>query len=226
MAAYALVRRASIAQHRGDHDAVVTFARAAAEHPAATSRIRVHAGRREAQGHAMLHDRQSCRLALAKTLDHRCDDIDTTERPWGPRIENGTPQLVKASCLIDLGAYREAADLFAVELPRLSSTADVNSRTRYAVRQATAQAGIGDMDGACRTIAEALPTIKRLDSASVRGELRRFLTAAYSQRTAMRHSSLLDSAANASDWSTRARTGRRSGNYHQENLESTVFVDK
>lgn len=199
MAAYALVRRASIAQHRGDHDAVVTFARAAAEHPAATSRIRIHAARREAQGHAMLHDRQSCRLALEAAHGHRDDDTGTREQPWGPRIENGTPQVVKASCLIDLAAYREAADLFAAELPRLPSAADANSRTRYAVRQATAQAGIGDMDGACRTIAEALPTIQRLDSASVRGELRRFLTAAYGQRAATRHSSLLNAAANAAD---------------------------
>src|SRR5271155_3669083 len=53
IAAYALVRRAMISQHRGDPRASIEFARCAAAHRAATPRIRAHAARREAQGHAL-----------------------------------------------------------------------------------------------------------------------------------------------------------------------------
>ncbi|WUH89604.1 helix-turn-helix domain-containing protein [Streptomyces sp. NBC_00433] len=180
MAAYALVRRASIAQHRGDRSAVVDHARRAADHPAATPRILVHAARREAQGHAVLGDYDSYRRALDRMQTHRAEAAASPSGlRWGPRIENGTPRVIEASCLVDLGRFSHAAGIFAAELRRAPvATADANSRARFAVRYATAQAGMGDQEGACRTIAEALPVIKSADSATIRAELRRFLGAA------------------------------------------------
>jgi hypothetical protein len=178
MAAYALVRRASLAQQRGDRKAVVAFARRASDHPAATPLIRAHAARREAQGHAALGDEDSCRRAIERAQSQHADGFaqDTAVPSWGPRIENGTPRIVEASCLVDLGRFDQASDIFAVELQRAPvMTADANSRVRFAVRHATARAGIDDMDGACGIIADVLPTITRIDSATVRAELRRFL---------------------------------------------------
>ena len=194
MAAYSLVRRAFIAQHRGDRHAVVAFALRASNHPAATTRIRAHAARREAQGHAALGDQDSCQQALERAQIHRAEGTgDTTASQWGPRIENGSPNIIEASCLVDLGRFSQAADIFAVELQRApAATADVNSRTRFTVRHATAQAGIGDMDGACNSIVEAMVTIERVDSATVRAELRRFLGEAGSKSRTGRHHEVLD----------------------------------
>lgn len=199
MAAYALVRRAFITQHRGDQHAVVAFARQAAEHPAATARIRAHAARREAQGHAALGDQEACRRALDRAQAHRAEDTGDPAREWGPRIENGTPGLVEASCLIDLGWFGQAAEIFDVEVERAPATvADANSRTRFAIRQATAHAGAGDIDGACVIISELLPAIQRLDSATIRAELGRFLCEARRQESVGgRNCHLLDAAATA-----------------------------
>ena len=195
MAAYALVRRASIAQYRGDRQAVVVFARRASEHPAATPRIRVHAARREAQGHATLGDQDSCWRAIDQAGTHAHGAEDTTSPQWGPRIENGTPRVIEASCLVDLGRFGPAADIFAAELQHAPvAAADANSRTRFAVRHATAQAGIGDMDGACGILAEVLPTIERVDSATIRAELRRFLDEARRHRSISRHREVLNAA--------------------------------
>ena len=196
MAAYALVRRASIAQHRGDRSAVVAFARRASDHPAATPLIRAHAARREAQGHAALGDQDSCRRAIERAhSDHAGDTGDSITPRWGPRIENGTPQIIQASCLVDLGRFAQASGIFGVELHHPPvATADANSRTRFAIRHATAQAGIGDMDGACGIIAEALPTIERVDSATIRAELRRFLGEARRQSSIGRHHEVLGAA--------------------------------
>ncbi len=194
MAAYSLVRRAFIAQHRGDREAVVAFARRASDHPAATPRIRVHAARREAQGHAALGDHDSCQLALERAQTHRAEgEGDTAAARWGPCIENGTSRIIEASCLVDLGRFGQAADVFAAELQHApAATADANTRTRFAVRHATAQAGIGGMDGACDTIAETLPTIARVDSATIRAELRRFLGEARRRPSTARHHEVLD----------------------------------
>lgn len=190
MAAYALVRRAHIAQLRGDRQAVRDLARRAAEHPAATARIRVHAARREAQGHAVLGDRDACRRALERSQAYRNADVASPVATgsglrWGPRIENGTPRVIEASCLVDLGVFALAADIFAADLERAPvATADSNSRTRFAVRHATAHAGLGDVAGACTVITPALPTIESVDSATIRAELRRFLGKVHRQRSA------------------------------------------
>ncbi|MFI0938596.1 helix-turn-helix domain-containing protein [Streptomyces sp. NPDC021020] len=194
MAAYALVRRASIAQHRGDRSGVVDYARRAAGHPAATPRILVHAARREAQGHAVLGDYDLYRRALDRVRVHRAETAAGPEGPrWGPSIENGTPRVIEASCLVDLRRFGQAAGIFAVELQRAPATsADANSRARFAVRYATAQAGTGDHEGACRTVAEALPVIESVDSATVRAELRRFLGAADRTPAASRQHGVLN----------------------------------
>lgn len=180
MAAYALVRRALIAQHRGDRSAVVAFARCAAGHPAATPRIRLHAARREAHGHAALGDYESCQRALEHVQAHRTQDAQSpAELQWGPRIENGTTRIIEASCLIDLRKFSQAADIFSAELHRAPLiTADINSRARFTVRQATAQVALGDLASAFNILVETLPSIHSFDSATIRAELRRFLSEA------------------------------------------------
>lgn len=205
MAVYALVRRASIAEHRGDPTAAIRLAGQAAAHPAATPLIRAHAARREAQGHASLGEYEACREALERSRDHASRDGRDGTR-WGPRIENGNPLLIEASCMIGLGRFEQAADLFATELERHPALpADDNSRTRFTLRQATAMAGTDQLDQACHLVETLLPTIRTLDSATIRTDLARFVAQSRVRRvTAGQRAVVLTAAA-------LARGGERRG---------------
>ncbi|MFJ2704984.1 helix-turn-helix domain-containing protein [Streptomyces sp. NPDC087428] len=194
VAAYALVRKAFIAQHRGDTDAAIGFADRAAGHPAATPVIRAHAARRAAQGHARRGDAVACREALERFSSHAAEVIGHRTPHWGPRVENGNPRLVEASCMLSLRRFELAADLFAAE-HRPAAPADSNSQARFAVRQATALAGAGRLDGACQIVEATLPVIKRIDSATVRAELGRFVEQARTRRASTGQLALIEASA-------------------------------
>ncbi|MFF3127074.1 helix-turn-helix domain-containing protein [Streptomyces sp. NPDC057908] len=196
VAAYALVRKAFIAQHRGDACAAIAFAEQAAGHPAANPVIRAHAARRAAQGHARRGDEGACREALEQFKGHAAEVIGDQAPHWGPRIENGNPRLIEASCMLSLRRFESAADLFAAEHRRRSAIpADSNSQARFAVRQATALAGVGRLDDACQIVEATLPMIKRIDSATVRVELGRFVEQARPQRAGPGQLALIDASA-------------------------------
>ncbi|MFF2650165.1 helix-turn-helix domain-containing protein [Streptomyces sp. NPDC058045] len=183
VAAYALVRKAFIAQHRGDTDAAIGFADRAAGHPAATPVIRAHAARRAAQGYARRGDAGACREALERFRSHTAEVVGDRTLHWGPRVENGNPRLIEATCLLSLRRFELAADLFAAERRRRPTVpADSNSQARFAVRQATALAGVGRLDDACQIVEATLPVIKRIDSATVRAELGQFVEQARPRR--------------------------------------------
>ncbi|MFE3149969.1 helix-turn-helix domain-containing protein [Streptomyces sp. NPDC059218] len=196
VAAYALVRKAFIAQHRGDTDAAIGFADQAARHPAANPVIRAHAARRSAQGHARRGDAEACREALQRFRSHAAEVNGDRTAHWGPRIENGNPRLIEASCMLSLRQFEPAADLFAAERRRLPAVpADSNSQARFAVRQATALAGVGRLDDACQTVEATMPVIKRIDSATVRAELRRFVEQARTRRASPGQLALITASA-------------------------------
>ncbi|CAL9286112.1 helix-turn-helix domain-containing protein [Streptomyces sp. SudanB182_2057] len=196
VAAYALVRKAFIAQHRGDTSAAIGFADQAARHPAANPVIRAHAARRAAQGHALRGDAGACREALERFRSHAAAVIGDQTPHWGPRIENGNPRLIEASCMLSLRRFEPAADLFAAERRRRPSVpADSNSQARFAVRQATALAGTGRLDDACQVVEATLPLIQRIDSATVRAELGRFVEQARTRRASPGQLALIDASA-------------------------------
>lgn len=202
VAAYALVRKAFIAQHRGDTDAAIGFADQAAGHPAANPVIRAHAARRAAQGHARRGDAGACQEALERFRSHAAEVIGDRTRHWGPRIENGNPRLIEASCMLSLRRFEPAAALFTAELRhRPAVPADSNSQARFAVRQATALAGVGHLDDACQIVEATLPVIKRIDSATVRAELGQFVEQARTRIARPGQLALIDaSAALAIGW--------------------------
>ncbi|MEU3842573.1 helix-turn-helix transcriptional regulator [Streptomyces sp. NPDC028635] len=196
VAAYALVRKAFIAQHRGDTRAAIAFADQAARHPAANAVIRAHAARRAAQGHARRGDAVACREALQRFESHAAEAVGDRTPHWGPRIENGNPRLIEASCMLSLCRFELAADLFAAEHRRRPAVpADSNSRARFAVRQATALAGAGRLDDACQIVDATLPVIERINSATVRAELGRFVEQARTRRAGPGQLALIDASA-------------------------------
>jgi transcriptional regulator with XRE-family HTH domain len=194
VAAYALVRKAFIAQHRGDTDAAIGFADQAARHPAANPVIRAHAARRVAQGHARRGDAGACREALERFRSHAAEVVGDRAPHWGPRIENGNPRLIEASCMLSLRRFELSAHLFAAE-HRSAVPADSNSQARFAVRQATALAGADRLDDACQIVEATLPVIKRIDSATVRAELGHFVEQARATRASPGQLGLIDTSA-------------------------------
>ncbi|NEC43287.1 helix-turn-helix domain-containing protein [Streptomyces sp. SID8016] len=174
VAAYALVRKAHIAQYRGDTGAALGWAAQAERHPAATSAIRAHAARRAAQSHARRGDPGACRDALERFGGHAAEISEGRPPHWGPRIGDGGPRLLAASCMLGLRRFGPAADLFADAYGPVTA-ADSNSRARFAVRRATALAGAGRLDDACHLVSATLPVIRLIDSATVRADLARFV---------------------------------------------------
>jgi transcriptional regulator with XRE-family HTH domain len=211
MAAYALVRTASIAEHRGDTATAIKLAGQAAAHPAATSLIRAHAARREAQGHASIGDYGACHEALERSRGHaHQDNRNRNGVRWGPHIENANPRLIEASCMISLRRFEQAADLFAMELERHPPLPhDSNSRTRFTIRQATAMVGIDHLDQACHVIEALLLTIRNLDSATIRAELGRFVYQARTRQATPGQRNLVETAAAAAHGQRPAWTVRR-----------------
>lgn len=201
VAVYALVRKACIAQHRGDLDAAIRFAGQAAGHPAATAAIRAHAARREAQGHALRGDAEACDAAMERCGSHAAEAVACPATPrWGPRIENWNPRLVVASCMLSLRRFETAADLFTAEFRRRPAVPrDNNSQARFAVRRATAMAGVDRLDDACHVIEEVLPVIEQLDSATVRAEVGRFVEQARISRATPGQRALIDASAAVAD---------------------------
>lgn len=82
---------------------------------------------------------------------------------------------VEASCLVDLGLHRRAAELFAADPAPALPVSVKRTRTRFAVRETLALAGAGDLDRACELIAGLLPDLGQVDSATVRTDLRRLV---------------------------------------------------
>ncbi|MER6629855.1 hypothetical protein ABT301_16695 [Streptomyces sp. NPDC000987] len=90
----------------------------------------------------------------------------------------------------------QAAHLFAVERRRPPAVpADSNSRARFAVRQATALAGVGRLDDACQIVEATLPDIKRIDSATVRADPGRFVEQARIRNAGPGQLALIDASA-------------------------------
>jgi transcriptional regulator with XRE-family HTH domain len=200
IAAYALVRRAMITQHRGDPRAAIEFARCAAAHRAAAPRIRAHAARHEAQGHALLGDTHRCLASLDRCADLLEEPGDTAIPAWGPQASERTFGLIRASCLVTLRQFAAAVELFNADLDIFSAQAVTvagteNARTRFQTRQAAAYIGLGHGDIACGLLIPLLPVAGRLDSATIRTELRHLLNEAKHHQFSASENDVLANAA-------------------------------
>ncbi|MEU3765874.1 helix-turn-helix transcriptional regulator [Amycolatopsis keratiniphila] len=176
LASYALVRQALIAMYQGDGATTVSLAQRAQAEKNLPARVLGLAAQREAQGHALLGDRDACLRALdrARTLL-----LDPNGAPEGPVI--GTSRVVDPVavatgwCLYDLGQPSEAAKVLDRELARIPASA-VRARVRFSVRLCLAYAASGELEQACRLARPLFGQIAQLGSATVRTDLRRLAT--------------------------------------------------
>ena len=178
VASYGWERRALTTLYRGDGPGTVALARRGVRVSTASPRVLGLALRREAQGHALAGDRAACQEAL-----RRAAKLMATAPPpfpggvsWGPNTIADDSALVEASCLVDLGLHREAAALFTDDPAAGVPARALRTRVRFASRGAMALAGAGEIGPACGLLSGLLADAARVDSATIRADLRRTVT--------------------------------------------------
>ncbi|MGW7521268.1 helix-turn-helix domain-containing protein [Streptomyces sp. NPDC054796] len=171
-AAYALVRRALVTLYRDDPVQTVVLAQQAQDHDL-PPRIRGLAAQREAQGHALAGDYDSCMRCL-----DRARVLLTREPEHGGAPVIGTTNLsdpvamITGWCLHDLGFPQRAAAIIDREIAQVPAHA-LRSRARYGMRGALAHAAAGEIDHACSLVAQLLKATDTVGSATITADLRR-----------------------------------------------------
>ncbi|MGP4019269.1 helix-turn-helix domain-containing protein [Saccharopolyspora sp. 5N708] len=175
LGAYSLVRRALVTMYLDDAQQTIELARQA-QNARPSARIHGLAAQREAQGHALAGDYDSC----MRSLDRARKLLSTVELDGEPVI--GTANLpdpvamVTGWCLHDLGRPRDAAAILDREIRRVPTGA-LRSQARYGVRRALAHAEAGDVDHACALLEQVLGAVDSVDSATITTDLRRLARA-------------------------------------------------
>jgi len=172
--AYVWVRKAGVLLYRDDAASVVALARRAQRQPRISSRIRGLAARREAQGHALVGDRDACVRALDTAADLlAAEPAGTTTAPaLGSTSAPDQHALVTGWCLYDLGQPARSADVLDAAVATIPPAAK-RAAARFGVRRALSYAAAGEVDHACALAGDVLDTASRVDSATVRVDLRR-----------------------------------------------------
>ncbi|MEU2452106.1 helix-turn-helix transcriptional regulator [Streptomyces sp. NPDC012765] len=176
LAGYALVRRALVTLYRDDAEQTIALARRAQD-VGLPHRIRGLAAQREAQGHALAGDRDSCMRALDRARALLDDHEDGSGEPVIGTMHLPDPVgMVTGWCLVDLGRPREAAEQLDRQLASIGPDA-VRTQVRYGVRRALAYASDGEIDHACALTTPLLDGVAAVRSATVTTDLRRLARA-------------------------------------------------
>lgn len=169
---YTLVREAGLALYRQDAKSTVDLARQAQQLGRPTARVLGLAARREAQGHALAGDGDAYARAMDRAVELLGQSTsDTTRYPvLGPTAPDPAG-LAQGWALCDLGRAAEAAAILDLEFARLPETSR-RTRARFGTRRALAYALAGEIDQSCLVVAETVDDAARVDSATVRTDLR------------------------------------------------------
>ncbi|KIF73515.1 hypothetical protein QR77_05120 [Streptomyces sp. 150FB] len=172
LASYALVRRGLVAYYRGDAAGTVALVQGVRSRRL-PHRVLGLAAQREAQGHALAGDQDTC----MRELD-RARALLSREAPDGAGPVLGTSHLTDPVamttgwCLLDLGRPRQAAKVLDREIELIPPTA-MRTRARYGARQALAHALAGEIEHACELTRGMLSAAHTVDSATIALDLRR-----------------------------------------------------
>jgi hypothetical protein len=172
MAAYGLVRRGLLAMYRGDAEGTIEpawRARVTTRSP----RVAGLAAQRQAQGHALGGDYDSCRRALDAAEGLLAEPVPPRVGPTLGTVNVTDPAAMALGwCLVDLGRPAAAIPVLRRELARIPASAH-RSKARYGTRLAVALAESGEPEEACAVARPALDAFERTRSATTRGDLRR-----------------------------------------------------
>lgn len=171
MAAYALVRRGLIAMYRHDAVQTVQLAREARQRTG-DPRIRGLAYQREAQGLAIAGGYNGCLRALDQAGELLTAAPQERARPvLGSTNVSDPIAMATGWCLFDLGDTARAADVLRRECARIPDTAH-RARARFGARLALSLAASGEPEEAVAVADSVLDLCTRVDSATVRVDLR------------------------------------------------------
>lgn len=169
LARYALVRRAEIDLYRSDAAGVIEHS-VRAQHDGGRDRVTGLALEREAQGHALAHDRSRSERAADRAQEVLA--AAGTAAGLGPLSAPNRHALVAGWCLCDLGRPEAAAELLDREVPLVPESAR-REVARFGARRALAHALAGDPGTAATLALQLLPVATQVDSATVRVDLHR-----------------------------------------------------
>jgi hypothetical protein len=168
---YVAARRALVMLYRREAAQVIALTERVA--PDASPRVRWLTALRQAQGHALAGDHASCLRALdrAEALSEEAGTCDE-QAVLGPATPIDRIAAVRGWCLYDLGRPAEA--VAALEPAVAAMPRHTREYPRFGARLALAYAAAGDLATACRLMADLLETVVRVDSATIRTDLRTF----------------------------------------------------
>ncbi|MFG1641290.1 helix-turn-helix domain-containing protein [Amycolatopsis sp. NPDC049252] len=189
LASYALVRRAEIAMYHQDPFSTIDLAQRAQADRRAGSRVLGLAARCEAQGHALIGDLDAYRRSIGRAtalLAERDSATDAAPVLGSASVSNEVA-LVEGWSLYDLGRPAEAAERLDRHVPEIARGA-LRARARFGSRRVLAHAGNGEIDHACELAREVIEDAARVDSATIRIDLRELakLTARWHTHAAVR----------------------------------------
>ncbi|MBN1171502.1 MAG: helix-turn-helix domain-containing protein [Micromonosporaceae bacterium] len=173
LSAYRHVRLAEVALYRNESRTMIELAKLA-QAEQSTPRVHGLAALREAQGHAIDGNYDECHSALdraASFMDQSCAPDPALPTLGTSTVVNPIPT-VRAWCMHDLGHPREAVDILTPEFGRIPPRAQ-RARARYGVRLALACASMHEIERSCALLEPLLETLPRLDSATIRTDLRK-----------------------------------------------------
>jgi tetratricopeptide (TPR) repeat protein len=156
------------------HDALrtVELAQRAQQDTTASPRILGLAARCEAQGHALAGDVRGYEEALDRAAGWLAiREYDNSQPILGSASVPDEVALLRGWALYELGRPAAAAELLSEQLAVIPASAH-RARARFGVRQALAHAQNGDIDQACVAAREVLADAARVDSATIRQDLR------------------------------------------------------
>lgn len=165
MSNHALVRRSLFSLYEGEAAETIRLAELAVSAPEISPNLRRLALQRQAQGYALAGDLRRTMRALEETAAVPLAGPD--QPTLGPKPSAEILAMTKAWCLVELGQAREAAELFAENLPLLPPDSR-RSRARFGIRQTLAHVLDGELDQACAVAETILPDYQAVNSATVR----------------------------------------------------------
>jgi hypothetical protein len=169
---FALLRRADMTLYADDALQTIELTQRAQADAAATARVRGLAAQREAQGHAMLGDVESCLRALDRSAPLLDEAARLSATPaLGTWTTPDATMMVRGWCLVDLGRPAEGAALLERAITGFADGASRN-RARWSVRAALAHATADEIERACEIVEWLAADLRQIDSATVRHDVR------------------------------------------------------
>lgn len=176
MAAFGLVRQAEIALYRESAAMAIDMARRAQEAPRSPAHVRRLAAQREAQGHGLAGAYLDYKSALDQAMRYAKEEGNTrNSMAWEMVGVRNSIAVTAGWALHDLGRSAVSARILDWEVPRIHAES-VRVKARFGVRQALAHASVGHVERACELTRQLLPDVERLDSDTIRLDLRRLMT--------------------------------------------------